>query len=457
MDYIRDCLENHKLQSSYYVSEIPTIYFLSRWYDGEALKALQANVTVQLKRYAKLNGLMLSLLISSAYHLKLKSVALDKAVGRLQTLSNNGHWAANGLYIDPAIQGVPHYAGSEALTTAFALEALINYQKLKTIKPHAPKAIESILQKSLLKIELTLPSSNLRVNYRGFVNNLLSHDSDQQISGIATLTARAYGHRIPTMSLNALNLASLHGWIAYTIYDDIWDGAPKPELLGVANVALRQTHDQFRLAIPDSIDFQLMVSKTLNQVDSANTWEYTHARANVNNDQVTIIGLPDYEDLQQLADRSWGHCLAATGVMLLAKYPLGSPEQKSLQRFFRYFLIARQLNDDAHDWEDDLRNGQLSAVVCMLLRSYGKPAGNIKVKQEIKMLRMLFWEQIIDQVVDVILISCKSARQALELCPFKHPEIYEAWLTKLEAAAKLALSEREETENFIASYSTNLH
>ncbi len=69
--------------------------------------------------------------------------------------------------------------------------------------------------------------------------------------------------------------------------------------------------------------------RTLDTVDAANTWEYLHARATVNNNVITYISLPDYGDYRQLAERSWGHMLAASGVLCLAGYDLTSGRQRA--------------------------------------------------------------------------------------------------------------------------------
>jgi hypothetical protein len=448
--YLDDCLTRDMLKSSYYLGEIPCIYFLARWYSGNNLDQLKLKIMDILSDYSKLNALMLSLLISSALHTKLSRQTIAPLITQLLALQVDGHWAAAALYGEPAIDGVAYYAGSEALTTAFAIEALMAFQALLP----AAAAITSVgidrsLVRQLTRLRQQLPESDLRSAYDRFVSSILTHDTEQQVSAIATLTAHATGMALPLESLTALNLASLNGWVAYTIYDNLLDGEPAQNLLGVANFALRQVSAQFHRALPKHSAFQQLVSNTLNTVDAANSWELHLARAVTSDNLITITTVPDYTNYDQLAARSWGHMLAASGTLCLAGYDLHSTEQAALRQFFRHYLIARQLNDDAHDWEDDLRHGQLTSVVCLLLGE----AGHVTFPDDLERLRLKFWKQTIDQVAALISGHSQLAKLALQDCPFTDTTTYQSWLDAIEQSAESALSQRHDTQKFIIAYS----
>jgi hypothetical protein len=446
-DYLTACLDSDTLASKYYIGEIPIIYFVSRWYRGAGIDILKSKTCQYLAQYSELNGLMLAMIISSASRLGVSSLLLKPAVERLESLRVDDCWPAHALYGEPAVEGVAYFAGSAALTTAFALEALFGQQ---TTSSHTTTPIDANLEAVLQAIESELPKSDLRAEYHRQVQSILEHDSDRQICGLASLTATICGGDSKNPAISHLNAASLHGWLAYTIYDNIWDGQPTPLQLGVANFALRQIAHQFRLALPDDTDFQQQVSHVLNIVDAANTWENQHAKATAKRQNITIKVLPDYSDRSQLAARSWGHTLAASGVLCAAGYTIDSTTQRNLRRFFRHYLIARQLNDDAHDWEEDLRNGQVSSVVVML---WPADTMTINLSQDLERLRLQFWQQTIDEVVVLIKQHTRLARQALSRLPFSDTYSYESWLQSLEAAADRALQERDKARDFIASYS----
>jgi geranylgeranyl pyrophosphate synthase len=166
--------------------------------------------------------------------------------------------------------------------------------------------------------------------------------------------------------------------------------------------------------------------------------------------------LPQYGDYTQLAERSWGHTLTASGVLMAAGSAPASQELVQLQRFFRHFLIARQLNDDAHDWEDDLRCGHITAVVALLLGSESHKGIRLKLANHIGSLRERFWEETIVQVTQLIQEHIGTAREALAACPaIQHPEQLLSWIDKLERSAQAVIDGRTEAKRFIATMTTD--
>src|SRR5690606_507803 len=115
--------------------------------------------------------------------------------------------------------------------------------------------------------------------------------------------------------------------------------------------------------LPDDKKFHREVEKIMNRTDAANAWEIMHCRGEIENNALRIKKLPDYGDYWQLADRSLGHTVAVVGVMHAA----GQKNTKNICDFFKHYLIARQLNDDAHDWEEDLAKCHVNAVAARIL------------------------------------------------------------------------------------------
>ena len=121
------------------------------------------------------------------------------------------------------------------------------------------------------------------------------------------------------------------------------------------------------------------------------------------------------------------------------------------------------MNDDAHDWEADLRRGQINAVGVELLRRLQEPSKVIQkrfassktaVDVEIKRLQVLFWNEVIVDVCKEILRQAGEARQILQ----GHRLIVETTkleqlLLGVERSAQRALMEREQTLKFLKAYS----
>ena len=101
--------------SQYYLSSITAWYFLSRFL-GNRLRTPSFSIQ---KDTALTTALMLSTLI----HLDTPKKKLKKYV--LAIL--NAPWNAQGLYVESIKNNIRTYAGSEVLTAAFCIEALLKY------------------------------------------------------------------------------------------------------------------------------------------------------------------------------------------------------------------------------------------------------------------------------------------------------------------------------------------
>jgi hypothetical protein len=442
--YIEQQLQK-PVHSSYYVGEIPVFYFLSRWYTSDELVQ---RLSTLLKSPPQ-SQLMRAMLLSSACKTGLMHESMQTLAKELQGAMDGDHWPAEALYVDPAYNGVQYYGGSTALTTALVLEALTAYTKV-TSPASAPQARHHLptLMPSVRRDLASLSNESLRADYIAMAERIHGNEQGEQIVSAAGIVARAAAWKTPAAVQKKLNLGSLHGWIAYTLYDDVLDASAAPSRLNLANIALRKSYQCF-LGATNVTAYQSYVAEVFDTMDCANQWEQDHARANVVNGTVSTAGLPDYGSHAQLARRSLGHSLAAVGVFAHHYKTLNHPAIVHLQTFFEHFLIARQLNDDAHDWEEDLQAGHISAVLAMLLQK----TSEVDLASQLEQLRQRFWRETIDDVARLIRKHIAAAEQQLQLLEqYVTVEVFRAWLAALESAVAAALTGRTDTQAFIAAY-----
>lgn len=452
-DYISDAIKYGRLRSSYYVGEAPVLYFISRWYSGDQFKTLQAHIIKRIARRSPKTVLEQALLLSAGCRVKLPGQQLAALASALQSGLNRSAWPAAPLYIDPVYNKHQYYGGSKPLTTAFALEALTAYAN-HTVKPPiviARKRGVPLLMTAVREDAANIASSRLRHRYLEIARRVMQDAAGEQVTAPATLTAQAGNWRISPQTLEHLNLGSLYGWMAYTLYDDILDGDGQSSDIGVANIALRRSMCNLTAALPKHTDFVKYVASVFDTIDIANDWEQQHARATLNGDDLELVRLPDYQTYNQLAERSLGHSLAASGVLVERYGSLNHPQVQALQLFFKHFLIARQLNDDAHDWEPDLRAGRLSAVVSLLLADRYELPCHINVADELDQLRLQFWQHTITRVSELINEHLTLAKQALQSFE-ADSAVYMSWLDTLEASVATALKGRDEALTFMQAY-----
>jgi hypothetical protein len=450
--YIAQSIAQQDLTSEFYVGCIPVLYFITRWYTGDQAAELRQRVIDEIdmlnNQPGTPNALSLALLIRSGIRVGVSHEFIYPLVKRLIQLQKRGSWAAQALYRDPHIKGVDLYAGSRVLTTAFALEALRSYQMYVRI---------DIVRETTRRPTLPVPKSHRTVQssvpllaaaYERYKQKFLASNGIDEITQIATLTAQACGKKLPQKTLDSLNSASIDGWISYSIYDNFLDGNAHPELLGVANYAVRNMLESFRTAVPDA-GFQRLTQATLDTMDQANTWEVTQARARIDKNKVYIDKLPDYEDLSQLAHKSLGHLLASCGILVLLGYSTDSPEMRHFQEFFFHFLIARQLSDDAHDWQEDLLAGRITPVVSMLIDTTPMTIA----EKDIEKLLLRFWQTTITEITALIHFQTGQARSALARCTFlQSTAVFKDWLAHLDTVATKAESGSAEAQKFIDAF-----
>ncbi len=119
--------------------------------------------------------------------------------------------------------------------------------------------------------------------------------------------------------------------------------------------------------------------------------------------------------------------------------------------------MAKQLNDDAHDFEEDLQKGFMTPVVAKLLENFKKKSQSgtkpIPVRQLTKSLREIFWYEVLDVVAGDIFNHISLARKTLaEIEVVKNHEILDNLLLPLETSSQKALEQRDQTVDFLRTY-----
>jgi hypothetical protein len=272
----------------------------------------------------------------------------------------------------------------------------------------------------------------------------------------------------PLDIVEQLSLANLYGWMAYAIYDDLLDGEGDPSLLPCANFFLRVLMEIYYSLDARIAGAQSLFCRTMNRIDGANAWEQRYCRipcalASAPPDgQPLPRALPSFDEHQTLADRSIGHAMGPLAELLHIGYPAYSEEYKNVELFFRHYLIARQLHDDAHDWTDDLSRGRINSVSTLILGCFRKKYsdednGSMTIIKTLPELKKIFWEKIIDDVVRTITSHITVAREARERSRIlTDTDFMESALRNLESGARRAIKERNEAVIFLNDYNANL-
>jgi hypothetical protein len=360
------------------------------------------------------------------------------------------------------------YCGSETLTAAFCLEALEKYKNALEKKSNLPKAkdlkAEKIKNEILGEISKRFScfSQEMRKELEKTLETVLKNDKTGQIILLPYYFKKCLGEKgknIYDELLIKLGAANLCGWLAYTIYDDFLDEEGAPQKLPLANICLRELSLVFSQIFPEGKDCCQISSKILDEIEAANFWEVTSCRIKINNSKFAIpFQFPNYKNYIYLSRRSMGHALGPIAIMHCLGYKNNSTEMKNLISFFEHYIIARQLDDDAHDWERDLKNGQLSPIVMEVMKDYRKKYGKnfIDTKKDISRLQEIFWYETVKKVSKEIIKNANLAQKHLKnISVLENPEILENLVAPVKKSAQNTLAEQKNAVSFLKHFKNN--
>jgi len=467
--FIGRVVRERKLTSPYYSEIFPIAYSVARFYGRGDSSNTIAKLLLELRgrnglwRNPLSSALAICALIESDHEEKISLEDISLLMAEIK----RSDWQPYAFCIDPARGGKRHYAGASALTAAVVLEAVARFYASSHDKssgdtiPVAAEDIHARVQSIACNRSRCLPLS-----LRNAIVEQVEKTTDKNITRLPYLFRDLLGSRSVVVSdslLAQLALGNLYGWMAYEIYDDIYDEEGDASSFPAANYFLRELCDVYA-----SIDRQIPGASAsskifLDEMDNANIMEQKYCRVAVADGTMRIPdNLPVLERGTVLSERSIGHALPVLVLCASIGFAFDSPENKTILYFFRHYLVARQLHDDAHDWRQDLKKGQINAVGAMMLRAWRKKnhADEIDFARDERQLALFFWHDVIDDVVAAIhghIVLARRTLASVSIIYNPHSIIrnmapLEDLLSNLESAADRARAERKTIEQFMAGF-----
>jgi hypothetical protein len=471
---MEQAIRNKQLSSPYYASTVPVVYYLARAYRGPLTGALRKIAgSLHGAKSLALNPLQAALLLSAV--LELKGAGAAKLAAQLVAAQQpDGAWPADAFCLDPARGKTIYYHGGESLTTALVLEALEAYRLAGAATVPALTPFKQASGPAHNRRSTALQARVSVLNRRQWrqLRPELHHDAldfttslakTSGSAGIVTL-AEAFNESLERPLAKAqepmlaqLGLANLYGWAAYTIYDDFLDDEGRPGLLPIASSALRYCLEAFDNALPEDQVFKDLVRQTFDKIDGANAWELAHCRFERRGQQLVIAALPDYGDPAGLAERSLGHTLTPLAVLRAKGVEPDSQLFNGVRQALVHYLAARQLNDDAHDWQTDLRNGHITYVVARLLADAGIKPGRYAWDTLLPPVQKQFWHGTLPKICRDISRQTALSRCSLDRLPgLKRRNALTKLLDGIDASVSETLDTQSRTQSFLQYYKHGL-
>jgi len=304
-------------------------------------------------------------------------------------------------------------------------------------------------------------SPALRERAKSAIEKTIRGNRDKQMSLMAYYTKVSLGksgESIPDELVADIGLANIFFWTAFIIYDDFWDRdeAADPRLLPIANIFARHYIDFF-IALPDDKEFRPFFHDLMDKLDGSNAWEVENCRAKVEGNIFHIPAtLPDFGDYENKYRPASGHILSSVAILTQFGKELKTEDWGNIVSYFKHYLVAMQLNDDAHDWEEDLQRGHLSTVVVILLndlKNSGWKKQTIDLSADLPEIRKIFWFTTMPQYVKIVLAQTDTSRKALRsISIIEEPDLLERIITTTENVARQAERESTDSEALLKEY-----
>lgn len=458
--YLESIIISSQYSSKYYHQPEIILYFLSRSCSKSCYpKICSYLLRLQNQQGLWKNNLLTALAVSTLIRCSVNIKYITNAITHLTTLDKND-WKSYPFYIEQS-KSETFYTGSPALTAAFVLEAISlaehSIQKQnKKIKISPAQILHQNIVANV-KTQLDIFSEKQNQNVNSFIDRLLSKDTQKQV----TLLPYFFSQSLPTSKQASPNLisilgqANLYGWIAYTVYDNILDETNDVELLPLANICLRAVTTIYK-AILSTENFKLFQT-IMDRMEKANSWEYTNCHFTISK-SISKEQLTEYPN-HFLSDKSLPHALGPVAILLSQNYQPNSQTVINLLSFFANYLKARQLNDDAHDWQKDLQTGFVNSVSFSLLHSYFKTTTpQINIQTDISSLQSYFWETHIHEITKRIdLYLAKAHTHLTELTNSNtiiSSDYLKSLLQPLEKATETVKKEKTDIASFLSAFTS---
>lgn len=344
---------------------------------------------------------------------------------------------------------------------SLAYKILIKFYKKVNLKKIKNDKAEKIISKKIL-IEAKKRFKHLEPGFRTIaleeINRTLKKNKDKQMSLISyyfKLALGGTGKNISEDFVIQAGLANIFYWTAFIIYDDFWDEDDKaiPRILPAANLYARHYTDFYS----QDPKFRVFFHGLMDKLDAANTWETVYCRTKVINSKFVIPDkLPDYGNYDFKFYPAAGQILGPMAMLIKTGFSLNSREAKNLTNYFKNYLIAMQINDDAHDYIEDMERGHLSTVVVTLLKDWQEKYPELKeidLVADLKKLQELFWFKTIKTACKLAITYTTRSREALDKLHFLEDSAPLAHFINIaENVAKTALDEQQKSLDFLSEF-----
>ncbi|MDH4330259.1 MAG: hypothetical protein OEV93_01785 [Candidatus Moranbacteria bacterium] len=469
IDFVEKAIDRKKFSSPYYSSIYSVLYFISRFYRGKKKKELIGFIlSKKEENFTWGNALDTSLACGTLMNLGVSLEEVKLSILKLISLQNkDGSWDAAPFVIERVQNKIKYHSGSSALTTSFCVSAIDKFLsknqktkvKLKKNRDSKTAEIQKTHQRIIKKAQKIIDylDENTKRGMEDQIKKVIQ--SEESIDRVILLpfyfkkALKVDNERVNSKIIANLGVISLFGWAAYDIYDDFLDGEGDAKKISLANVFLRELSIIYSEISRNDASMKKLFRDMMNMVECANFWEVENCRAKiVENELIIPKYLPNYGNLEKLFERSAGHVLGVATILLLTGKKRNSKYFQKTFLLFQHYIIARQLNDDMHDWEDDIRSGNMTWVVTLIIKRMMK-LKRINLDDDLEKMREIFWHEVVIEICNEIIFHTSKAKKYLQNLKLERDgEFFEKMIKSIENASKKTIDEQKQVSEFLRHF-----
>lgn len=401
--YISKCLKTKKIKSIYYPYEEIFLLYASRYVSIQGDKKLKNLIVDYLENIDFDSVSNIQKLMLANIYLNLDLLVDERIKNQLLKMQN----ADGGLDFMPICHGHMNqkrdtYVGSAISATALFLEFMIRYES-KNSKFKEVNIIEDEIKKTKSSIVNEIESKTGRKISKYLLKYLNSKSIKLPLILTYVLTkGKKKDFDKMTQKLDSLYKAIWYIWHGYTIIDDLIDNDNnKNKILDVATMLRLGYQNLF--SFHKFTEVQNSLYDSINQMEDNYRWEIEKARFSSKKDLENKLK-NNFSDYKYISKRM----SPFTHIMSYLILVLGEDQKKSkaIKKFVNNLLIIDQLNDDAHDFEEDYKNGIITYVLAYTIREYDKQKKSSK--------KEIFWLKTIPHITHICQNLFDEAKSEIE-------------------------------------------
>lgn len=471
--YIDINITKKTLTSPYYPDTISIIYFILRWYKGTEsfiLKIAQVLNEIEGTEQAHTSPLSTAYLLLSHIQLESDHVKLLAYVDKLLHEFNTIGWSAHAYCIDPSKENTTYYAGSSAFTAAlcsYALQSFIEHENQALAKKNGTMQLDTYARLHKEITNKAIHISPLTKQHSSIIRNVCQSVPLYEVTLLPYYFFEALHpslqQKISLQKIKNVCVANLLGWTAHSLLDDIRDERKNTDLQDVASTCMTHVSTIYQDLL-SSIKKEHIFHTFIKDMNRANDVESLDHRVVCQGSVLHIDSniLNQSSSDYRLFEKSSGHALGPLTILLLSGQTDMSESYCMVKEMLTHYIIAKQLNDDAHDWLDDMKKGIKTDVVIEVLLKFINQSNNrtfpIQIDIEVKQrkLELLFWKDVLPNICSRIQSHCDKSfsflHTLISLRNITYPDKITQVLSQPQAAANNAREESKKTLEFLGHY-----